>query len=197
MTATMGHNSQATPDEPATRFAKDHDSLDAAALKSVLSYCPDTGIFTWLRRSDVGPSWNGRYPGKVAGGVRKNADGREYLSIAINGRSFQAHRLAWLYITGEWPSDIVDHVDGDGLNNRFENLRAADKSTNGANARLSKRNTTGFKGVCFDKSRERFIASITFEGRQRFLGYYDTAEEAHASYMSAAEYYFGAFARAS
>lgn len=197
MTATAGHNTGVAQDEPVTKFAKDPPDLTAEVLKNMLRYCPDTGVFTWLRRSDVGPRWNGRYPGKVAGGVRKNrADGREYWTIGINGSAFQAHRLAWLYVTGEWPKDIVDHEDGDGLNNSFENLREADKSKNGANSKLSTNSTSGFKGVCFDKSKQRFMASITFDGRQHFLGYHDTAEEAHSAYVIAAEHYFGAFARA-
>jgi hypothetical protein len=170
--------------------------FDQATLKAMLYYDPETGVFMWLVRSDVRPQVNTCLAGKVAGSVCKLANGRVYLYIGINGRRYGAQRLAWLYMTGEWPKVIVDHHDTDSLNNRWSNLREADNSQNGANAKLYKSSTSGLKGASFCKSKGRFRARVFLGGRSTFLGYYDTAEAAHAAYMLAATAVHGEFARA-
>jgi len=168
--------------------------LDRALLRAILHYNPDTGVFTWLDRADMRPQWNGRYAGKQAG-FDTTTDGKHfYRSIRIFDWPFMAHRLAFLYMTGKWPNQIVDHADLDGLNNKWRNLRPANKIQNGANARLSRSNKSGFKGVSRDATG-RFRATIQENGRQQWLGYYDTAEEAHAVYLSAAKEIHGEYAR--
>lgn len=89
----------------------------------------------------------------------------------------------------------VDHVNGDQTDNRRSNLRLATRSQNLANSRLRSDNSTGFKGVHFNKAERRYIASISKQGRRHHLGYYDTAEEAHKAYLTAAQALFGEFAR--
>jgi hypothetical protein len=172
--------------------------LDQETLKALLHYSPDTGVFIWLWRADVPPNWNGRYAGKVAGYAREctREEGAVYWSIKIYGHAFKAHRLAVLYMTGEWPETIVDHHNTDGLNNRWDNLRDANRSQNGANAKLSKANTSGLKGASFHKRAGKYQAVIRVGGRQAFLGYHDTAEAAHAAYCAAATSIHGEFARA-
>lgn len=170
--------------------------LTQQQLKQLLAYNPETGVFTWLQRSDVRPQWNGRYAGKVAGYARQATGGGWYWSIRIFDWPFHAASLAWLYMTGEWPP-LIDHRDGDGMNNRWANLRIADKAQNAANSKISSRNTSGYKGASLCKKTGKWRATIRRDGRQEWLGYYDTPEAAHAAYMAAAREVHGAFARAS
>lgn len=162
--------------------------IDQAVLKHLIRYDPETGVFVWLPRANA-KAWNTRYAGKEAGYVWKATGGRQYRSIRIFDWPFLAHRLACLYVTGEWPAVDVDHEDGDGLNNRWTNLRPATKSQNGANRPANRNNKTGFKGVSMHAGR--FRAAI----KGRVLGYRDTAEEAAALYAEAAATEFGEFAR--
>jgi hypothetical protein len=101
------------------------------------------------------------------------------------------HRL----IIGADPRQKVDHWDGDGLNNRRDNLRVASTSQNGANQRISMNNTTGFKGVSFSKREGRYQAALEYGGKLIWCGYHDTAAGAARAYDTAAIKYFGEFAR--
>jgi len=160
-------------------------------LKRIIDYDPNTGEFQWKERDDVPPKVNTRHAGKVAGGAQKR-NHTTYCGICISQKQYLAHRLAWLYMTGDWPSSEIDHRDCNGLNNRWNNLRLATPSQNGAN----KRARNGLKGVSFVKRISRFHAKIKFHGLTRHIGYFDTAEEAHAAYMAAAKDLQGEYARA-
>ena len=159
--------------------------LTAETVRKLLDYEPETGVFRW-RSGREGVS-----KGMVAG--TKNAAG--YRQIMILRKRYYAHRLAWLYVNGDWPHAEVDHANGDKADNRISNLRLAEKSQNRANTALQRNNTSGFKGVCFHKPIGKFYASIQIEKKYKFLGYFDTPEKAHAAYYEAAEKYFGEFAR--
>lgn len=162
--------------------------LDAELLKHLLAYDQGTGDFTWLPRANA-KGWNTRYAGRRAG-YDWSPDGKTtYRVIRVLDWPFLAHRLAVLYMTGEWPSDAVDHRDLNGTNNRWDNLRPANKSQNGGNRLPSKNNRSGFKGV--SKHAGRYRATI----KGKFLGYRDTAKEAAKLYAQAAEIEFGQFAR--
>jgi hypothetical protein len=112
--------------------------LTAARLREIVSYDADTGIFRWAaprRKIRVGA---------VAGTLSK----RGYIDLCIDCRVYKAHRLAWLYVYGEWPAGLIDHVNGDKADNRLANLRPADKSQNGANRiRPEPRNTSGYRNI--------------------------------------------------
>lgn len=154
-------------------------------LKELLHYDPEIGIFTQrLRRPRV-------RVGDIAG----YSESSGYWRIHVDGRKYLAHRLAWLYVTGEWPI-FVDHEDLDKSNNRFGNLRKATRSQNGINRSRFPNNTSGFKGVSFCKRTRNYMARIQVNGSSLFLGCFNKAEEAHAAYVAAAEKYFGEFARA-
>ena len=156
------------------------NDLDAIHVLSVLRYEPATGRFVWR---------SGRKVGQEAGYV----DGR-YVKIWINGRSWLAHRLAWLFVYGCWPVEILDHVDGDGTNNRIANLREATASQNQQNRRRAKHKPVGHKGA-FLRKDGRWTSSIQIEGRVTRLGYFPSAEDAHAAYQTEAAKRFGEFAR--
>ena len=169
--------------------------LTQSYLKSILSYDPETGVFTWKERQDVPKRWNTRYTGKQAGWKDKRGY-TFYRHIEINGKKYRAHSLAWLYMTGEFPEPglEIDHIDGNGLNNRFNNLRLATRGQNKANSRVNRNNKLAIKGVC--KFKNRYKAQIWVTGTCIHLGYFDTPEEASAAYGKAAEKHFGDYARA-
>ena len=157
-------------------------------LREVLDYDPATGTFTWkVMLSSRGPV------GSVAG----CHSSKGYWRIRIDGREFMAHRLAWLYVTGSWPLDQIDHRNAKRDDNRFDNLRLATNGQNGGNRRLSVKNRTGLKGVSFAKSRpdKPYYASISINGRTKNLGHHATPEAAHAAYLAAAVEHFGQFVR--
>lgn len=142
---------------------------------SRLDYNPETG--------DI------RDRGRVVTGKRMPIG---YLRVQLGGHSYYAHRLAWFLMTGAWPS-AVDHVNGDRADNRWSNLRLATPSQNSSNARRSRSNTTGRKGVT--TYRGRFRAQICVQGQRKWLGDFISIEEAADAYARAAVDAFGEFAR--
>ena len=157
-------------------------------LRELLRYDPWTGRFFWLvARSNI-------QAGMEAGTVLKDHN-CTYMRLCIDGHRYSAHHLVWLYANGEWPSSHIDHIDVNGLNNRIDNLRLATTAENTRNSRLSRRNTSGFKGVTYDRWRCRWKSAIKVIGKSRHLGYFDTPEAAHAAYRAAAKNHFGEFAR--
>lgn len=99
------------------------------------------------------------------------------------------------FLTGAAPGEVVDHVDGDGLNNRRSNLRVVGHAENAQNSRARKDNTSGVRGVCFHQRIGRWAASISAHGSRRHLGYFNTLDEAAQAYASAAAQLHGQFAR--
>jgi hypothetical protein len=118
-----------------------------------------------------------------------------YWGIGIEGRSYAAHRLAWLYVTGEWPKDQIDHINCTRADNRFSNLREATNAENSKNSKISKNNTSGFKGVSWDQRNKKFIASIGVGGKLLYLGRFRDPRAASQAYREAAEKHHGEFAR--
>lgn len=164
--------------------------IDQKTLREQISYNPETGVMTWI------VSRRGVAAGTEAGSVLTLSGGRLNRSVMINGKRYLAHRLAFLYMVGRWPSHEIDHRDLDTLNNRWSNLREATRSQNAANQSIQIRNTTGFKGVRFHKAAGRYVATIKVNKVAQHLGCFDTPEEAHAAYVAAAKNHFGEFARA-
>lgn len=147
--------------------------LTEARLKELLYYDAATGVFLW-RRAD--PSFK-RLPWSVAG--RKNEKG--YLIIDVDIKPYRAHRLAWLYMYGAWPTDQLDHRNGTRDDNRISNLRDATNKENHENFALSRGNTSGYRGVSWDKNRQKFMAKVMHHGKTINVGRFDTADEAGAA----------------
>ncbi|MCU4119319.1 HNH endonuclease signature motif containing protein [Variovorax sp. N23] len=146
--------------------------LTAARLRELLHYDPETGVFT---RASGGP---GIRIGDVAGSL--HADG--YVAIMLKGSLYQAHRLAMLYVNGQWPDGEVDHRNGNRSDNRIDNLRNTTATVNQQNRqRATVKNKVGLLGVTV--RREKFRASITVAGKTRYLGDFDTPELAHQAYL--------------
>lgn len=161
-------------------------SLTRERLSALLDYNPDTGQFmNRVSRRRV-----------AAGSIAGTVNARGYRLIAVDCRRYLAHRLAWYYMTGVWPRFEIDHRDGDTSNNRWRNLREATRAQNQRNVRKHRDNRSGFKGVSRDKRTEKWLAKITFEGRPRRIGLFNTPEEAAAAYDREAQQLFGEFKRA-
>jgi len=153
--------------------------MDYKELSEELNYDPATGRFTWKKEA-----------GTISNGYRL---------LRVNQKNMWAHRVAWLLATGEDPEGmVIDHINGDRLDNRIENLRTATYSQNSANAKRHSRNTSGLKGaskrIKNGRWTGRWQASITYQRQQMHLGEFDTKEEAHAAYLEAARRLQGEFA---
>ena len=153
------------------------DLPTAEYVRSVLAYDPETGVLRWLKRG------KGRRTAFPAGCI--NANGYRY--ITINYRHLISHRLAWLITHGEWPTEQIDHINGDRSDNRLCNLRECSLVGNMQNLRKAKTTnvTTGLLGASLLKTTGAFRATIGIEGKQIHLGCFKTAEEAHAVYLEA------------
>jgi hypothetical protein len=169
-----------------------------ALLRELLDYDVTTGNFIWrhrprdmFRNEQNFRLWNTRYAGKIAGGTRGGK--QPYLYIAVHHTQYFAHRLVWLYVHGDPVPNVIDHIDGNPLNNRFSNLRACSKAQNCANQRLRDSNTTGVRGVV--RRNGRFQAQIMVNFKTHYLGRFDTLEEAAKARYDAAIRLYGAFAK--
>lgn len=163
--------------------------LTQERLKEVLNYDPLAGLFTWLIRPG---KFSRKRIGDIAGYSRPD-DG--YVSIRIDGKNYYAHRLAFLYMTDSFPENDTDHINTDGSDNRWENLRLATRSQNLGNVKVKRNSATGIKGVGIHHTG-RFYARIRLRGKEINLGCFDTPELASAAYAKAANDQFGEFARA-
>ena len=158
--------------------------LTYAEISKLLKYEPETGKFFWLPRPVEmfsasnfrgGPeakskTWNIRYSGKEAFTSLQNCG---YVQGGILGRGYLAHRVAWLLTTGSWPSNQIDHINGDRTDNRIANLREVSNTGNARNMSISVRNKSGVPGVFWDAKRSKWVANIGENSRTKHLGSFD------------------------
>jgi hypothetical protein len=167
---------------------------DLKILLDLFSYNPETGIIIHkkTRRGRV-------KQGAEAGAKRRLPCGNStklYIEVKVFGRICLAHRLAWYMHTGVDPVDyFIDHVDGNGYNNIFANLRLCTNQQNAFNRIAQTNNKSGFKGVCWQKKKQKWRAEIALNYKKIYLGYFPTAELAHMAYCKAAAELHGDFAR--
>ena len=156
-------------------------NLSAERLRQLFSYDPETGVF--IRVANSGARYRNRKIGQIAGWK----DARGYVVFRVENSKYMAHRLAWLYMTGHWPKQFIDHINGMKSDNRFANLREADDFINAQNIRQANRaSQSGLLGASFKPEMKKpWAAQIQVNGRMKRLGFYDTAEEAHAAYLKA------------
>ena len=155
-------------------------------LRQVLEYDPETGLWEWLR-----PNLMNKKPiSKMAGTISVHG----YRIITYEGVKYRASRLAWFYMTGEWPSQEMDHKDKDKANDKWINLREVSRSENGLNRYLQPNNTSGARGVHWDLDRGKWGASVKHDGNIHFVGRYDLLDEAIEARDAAAQDLHGDFA---
>jgi hypothetical protein len=160
--------------------------LTQARLHELLAYDMNTGVFTWKVR---------RGGKATVGAVAGRLDTHGHRQITIDGVLYLAHRLAWLYVHGVWPTVQIDHRDTAKDNNRISNLRLATRSEQMRNRGPMATNTSGFKGVSWHKKSGKWRAQIWQNGTSRTIGHYATTEEAAAAYAAEAYEHHGEFAR--
>ncbi len=149
-------------------------------LRELFDYNPTTGLLSW------------RSPGKPKLGC---VSSHGYLRVKIGRRVYSVHRLIWKIVTGHEPPSIIDHIDGNPLNNRISNLRAADHGGNQQNTGLQRNNTSGFKGVSWKKSHKSWQAEIMCGGKSHRLGRYKNIDDAVRVVSEARNRLHGEFAR--
>lgn len=125
--------------------------------------------------------------GKALAGSHSTCTDREgYLVVGIDSKLYRAHRVIWLYKTGYWPKNDIDHIDRDKANNRFSNLRDVTRAENKQNQVAKKGSKSGVKGVSWDDKRKHWSAEITVNGKRFHLCWTTNKDEAAAAYAAAA-----------
>ena len=157
--------------------------LTVDLLNHLFEYDKETGNLIWKIQQ------RGIRKGSIAGSVKSHG----YLCVGINYKSYRAHRLIFLMHKGYLPKTI-DHINGDKLDNRIENLRAATVGQNQHNRKTNANNTSGYKGVCWNKARKKWKSQIRLEGKRINLGHYTNIEEAAEAVRKAREELHGDFA---
>jgi len=146
--------------------------LTQARLKEVLSYDPETGIFTWIIATS-----NRIKSGSIAGNF-----GKGYVRINVDGKSYGAHRLVFLYMTGKFPTLLIDHINGIKNDNRLSNIRQATFHENAKNCPKRKNNKSGLKNVSLHKRSQKWAASARLNGKKIHLGLFENKNEAFEVY---------------
>jgi hypothetical protein len=147
------------------------------------SYDPDTGVITGPR-SQQKP--------RPDGYVKVSAWNGSGTCVHVFG-----HRLAWFLAYRQSPPDVIDHINGNPSDNRLANLRPATRTQNLINSKLRVDNSSGFKGVSWNKKSEKWVAQIQIRGKRHRIGFFDCPREAHHAYMEEARAHYGEFARSS
>ncbi len=167
------------------RKAKETEAAKSLVLSS-LTYDPETGIFRWIAAGN-----NTRGIGTIAGYLHPSG----YRYIKICQVRFSCQRLAWLFHTGQWPKENMDHINTIRSDNRIANLREASNSQNNFNSAMKPNNTTGFKGVSLSSRDGKYRAQIAAHGKRILIGVFDDAKSAAEAYNNEAMKLHGEYAR--
>lgn len=156
--------------------------LTQQRLHELLRYNPATGDFYWKVQTN-----SRALVGMVAG---KNSisgpPNNGYKVINVDKKTYRAHNLVWFYFHGTWPTKVLDHINGNPLDNRIENLRDVTRQQNSWNLQKAKRNSkSGYLGVCWRPTKKKWKAEIRINGKKVWLGHFDTAQEASDAYQRA------------
>lgn len=155
--------------------------LTQSDLRNLLRYDTETGVFVWIN-----PASTRVKSGDVAGCL--GDDG--YLKIGIFGKRYKSHRLAWLYVHGQFPECEIDHINGNRADNRIDNLRLASSKQNKENVKLNAASTSGHRGVHWDKSRQKWLAHVTSNRKFHNLGRFDDVTDAINAVTQARNQFF-------
>lgn len=155
-------------------------TIDIPYIRQCFSYCPATGSLYWTERPREHFASEAAYKtylhrvGQSAGGIDTSTG---YRVVGLGGKIHYAHRIAWALHHGAWP-DVIDHINGDKLDNKIENLRSVTQMENAKNARLGRNNSSGANGVGFDKRSNKWRARIMAGYREVYSALFDQKEDA-------------------
>jgi len=155
-------------------------TLTQDLLKELFHYNPDTGVVTRKTQYKNGPK-----PGSIVGCKKP----RGYVMVNIQGKEYRLHRLIYTYMTGNIP-DEIDHINGDGFDNRWCNLRSVSHRQNQMNRKIPSGNTSGIMGVWFDNARKKWTAEIMIRQKKKYLGRFSLKKDA-AKARAEAEIVYG------
>lgn len=160
-------------------------------LREALRYEASTGKLYWRHRPSMRPQWNATYPGREAFTAKQKG----YNVGGINNRTFLAHRVIWAMMNDKWPEEHIDHINGDTSDNRLVNLREATNAENMWNQGKPITNSSGYKGVTWNRDRRKWMAQIGFNKHHKYLGLFDCRKAAYAVYIDAVAKYHGEYGR--
>ncbi|MDF3830933.1 HNH endonuclease [Pseudocitrobacter sp. 2023EL-00150] len=143
------------------------NTISRTTILQLLIYQPATGEFRWRKSRGKAKRLS------VAGFLKPDG----YKFIKISGKDYPAHRLAYFLMNNEWP-ETVDHINNHPSDNRAINIRAATQSQNNCNRRLQRNNTSGAKGVRWNKQRRKWLGYVWLNKKMKHIGYFSTREEA-------------------
>lgn len=146
--------------------------LTRKILKELVHYNPDTGLMTWRTSTPH------RTAGHEVGSEFTSKCGKKYRHVMLKNRMYLVHRLVFLYMVGEFPSKQVDHISGNGTDNRWENLREVSSTGNSRNRRMNHNNSSGCAGVIWYPRYDKWLVRIGMYGKKVTLGYFDDLQEA-------------------
>lgn len=153
------------------------NAISYIAVREKFNYDKETGILSWRNDSGMGA----RYPaGSEVGSVDLSGPKltKSYRRVNLGGTHFYVHRVIWVWVAGVQPENEIDHIDGNGLNNKWENLRSVSRLQNAKNRRINTNNTSGTAGITYRKDSDRWRARIAVDGKVIFLGSYDDKQDA-------------------
>jgi hypothetical protein len=151
--------------------------LTQTQLKELLAYDPATGLFTWRKARGT----------KQKNAIAGSQNAKRYIEISVYGTLYKAHRLVWLYEYGCFPVGELDHINRIPSDNRRVNLQIATRSQNTQNTGLQRNNVSGHRGVGWNKQRQKWRARISINGKNTYLGWFNTIENAIVAYTTAAK----------
>jgi hypothetical protein len=161
--------------------------MDIRKMEDYITYNPETGVMTW--KKVLG---NRTRAGAQCGA---NVDSKKYGRVCFDGRHYRAHRVAWALFYKELPPEQIDHINGNRLDNRIANLRAANNAENSRNAQRGKNNTSGVVGVTWHRAAKKWVAQLMFNRRTKYLGLFENIEDAAKARRQAELQYFGQFSK--
>lgn len=166
-------------------------------LRECFDYDPESGALVWKHRpvshfkNEAGAvSFNSRFAGRPVTNVGKNG----YITMSICDHPYLAHRVIWKLVTGRDPVEMIDHIDGNRANNRWENLREATRQQNCMNRTVGSKSATGVSGVRFEPKTGRYIVAVSVRNRSVHVGCFDTLDDAIVARKNALALHYGEFA---
>lgn len=178
-------------------FAAPHAGLQRSGKRKSKEICPNEVVKNLRYDEESGKLfWKVRTSHRVkVGDEVKSRSSRGYIRVSINGNRYFAHRVIWAIFYGDAPDFQIDHINGDIQDNRICNLRKATHSQNNWNQKLQKKNTSGIKGVSWDKERSKWTARCTKFGKVHCVGRFDDIHEAEAAIVEYRKHLHGEFHR--